>query len=425
MMKYFKLISICIMALFLAILIPSCDDYVSDIEKPIDNVADDDMNDPSTVAFLVKGIQARFATTWDEHSLFAGGLGDEMWFSRDVPQATYTTYEQIDIAEISGLNPLLPQNNSTEDIMNQLAQLRLYADTLIERIENRMAFSEDDAALKAWGLYNAYFYGAVARYMWASYWCLDPHDGGGGVINVGPYIPGNQLYADALERLNKALDYASESDARIVNTLIARINLIQENWSAAKAAADLGLASGDASFDVLFNTIGENQWYYWAGPGRTQFVIDNRFNDYVVENPQEAARVPYYAITGTSGETYYVQSKYGELGSPMVFLSWQENQLMKAELLIREGSDAGGLALVNEVRAYYGIDPIDDTYIADNYDGKYIEMIYAERDKQLCFTGMRLIDQNRFGKDKWHLDWETTWQRLPINQDERDINPNF
>jgi hypothetical protein len=371
-----------------------------------------------------------------------------MEFTRDISQATYVTYEAIDKAIIQGANPLIPQNNSTEAIYSELGRARLYADTLITRIEKKIKWSdsETDKAYKNEGLYTAYFIGAVTRYMYGMYWALNAtNDNGGGTIGISPYILAADMLKDAQNRLNEALKYvSSETQARQIHTLKARIYLVSGDYANAKTEADLGMIAGDEAFSAKYNTVGDNQWYTWAGPGRTQFHAADRFGDYVYKDPKEAARIPLYKIKGKASikferdtiiggvsykagaatkRTYLQEAKYGEFGSPIKFLTWQENSLMKAELAVRiAGDKATSLALVNEVRTFWGIDPLSDALINANYNGDYLEMIYVERDKELAFTGMRLIDQRRF--NKWHLG-NATWKFMPISYSERMANPNL
>ncbi len=51
-----------------------------------------------------------------------------------------------------------------------------------------------------------------------------------------------------------------------------------------------------------------------------------------------------------------------------------------------------------------------------------LDVIYAERDKELFCTGSRLPDQRRF--NKWHLG-VGTWQYFPITSDEINSNKNL
>ncbi len=447
MIKQFKLIMATLIIGSLIIALISCEDFVNDVEEPINDIADESLNTPQDAPFLITGVEAAFDIVWDETSNFAGGLSDELEFTRDIQQATFPTFEAIDLAEREGTgsrNPLVPQNNSTETIMNELARLRLYADTLVYRVENRIDFDSATDARRHEALFKGYFYGAVSRYIWGAYWALEPGDGGGGVINVSPYIPAEQMYSDAIDLLDEAIKYGSPTQVMWANTLKARIYLIQEDYAQAQAAAELGLTQGSEPMSAKYNTSLNNYWYYWAGPGRTQFHAADRFGTYVYEDPNEANRIPLYTIQGqndftvendtviggveyTAGETtkrvYMQQLKYDDMSSFLPFLTWQENELMKAEIAIRNDDPDGGLTIVNNVRSTYGLDALTDQDITDMYGGDYLEMIYVERDKELCFTGMRLIDQRRF--DKWHIDESKTWQHLPINYEERQANPNI
>lgn len=88
---------------------------------------------------------------------------------------------------------------------------------------------------------------------------------------------------------------------------------------------------------------------------------------------------------------------------------------MLAEIAVRNNDMVTARTLINEVRASSNIDPITDAVID-------IDTIISERDRELSFTGNRLIDQRR--TDSFHLP-AGTWQYLPITQSERNENPNF
>ncbi len=66
------------------------------------------------------------------------------------------------------------------------------------------------------------------------------------------------------------------------------------------------------------------------------------------------------------------------------------------------------------MRTSHGIGALAETVTRD----KLIE----ECDKELSFTGSRMIDQNRF--NIWHLP-AGAWHFMPITQRERDANTNF
>ena len=94
-------------------------------------------------------------------------------------------------------------------------------------------------------------------------------------------------------------------------------------------------------------------------------------------------------------------------------MTWQENNLMLAELALRGQATGDALALVNEVRASHSI---------ANLASVDLDVIYVERDKELFCTGSRLPDERRF--NKWHLG-SGTWQYFPITIDEINSNHNL
>lgn len=393
--------------LLVAVVWAGCDSFVEDIGTPINNISDEQLNDPSQIPFLINGVLTRFASTYDQAALLSDGLSDAFFFDQRVPNATFPTYQQIDIGQID------LDNNSVDAFYNDIGELRLFADTLLTRMDR---IEGGDQALRDQALYTGNFFGGVARYFYAAYIGLNPTEGGG-VINAGPFIPANQMYAQALERLNKALQFvdAGSYEARVTNSTIARIHLYQGDFGQARTFAAKGMKEGDEPFASKYSTTASNLWYVQAGVGRTQWVADFRFKQYVDDNPQEAARVKIEAIQGNDNPptTFYRQARYPERETPLPFMTWQENELMLAELDLRDGNAAGALARVNNVRASHGIDPLASVDM---------DALIVERDKELFTQGARVIDERRFAR--WHLG-SGTWQYLPITERERNANPNL
>ena len=99
--------------------------------------------------------------------------------------------------------------------------------------------------------------------------------------------------------------------------------------------------------------------------------------------------------------------------SPFVFMDWQENSLMKAEIMARQNT-GGNMSLVNEIRKSRGM----TTLVTKDLS---LDEIYVERDKELFLRGVRLLDQRRFNKP--HI--AGMWFYIPISQNEIDKNPNL
>ncbi|MBS1903360.1 MAG: hypothetical protein JSS75_06640 [Bacteroidetes bacterium] len=380
-----------------------CKDFVQNIQAPISSVDDKLLSSESQTNFVVTGVIATFNNTTAQLTCLSDGLSDALVFDTRLSTATYPTYLEVDMGNIR-IN-----NGSVEDAELALGQLRLYADTLVSRAKG---ITYKDTSLRNLAMFTGYFYGGVARYYYATYFALNPTEGGG-VINLSPFIPSSQMYALALERLNLALQYATPDQAAQTHTLIARIHLLTGDYTTAATDAGMGMQSGASDLLCKFSSEASNFWWSTAGNGRLQFTLDPRFHQYVQDDPKEAARLPMVPVPIDSTLTLYQQDKYPEDASSISFLTWQENELILAECAARANDLNGALGHVNSVRTSHGLDQL--TSIS-------LDSIYIERDKELFCTGARLADERRF--NKWHLGADT-WQYLPITQRERTANPNL
>lgn len=383
----------------------ACGDFVDEVDPIIDEVPDDLLNTEAQIPFLSTGVKVRFATTHDQVVILTEGLSDAFIFDSNVPNATFPTFREIDEGDI------LLDNNSVDGMFFDLGELRFFADDLIRRVNEIGTFQ--DAEVRREALFTGNLYGGIARYFFATYMGLNPTEGGG-VIDNGPFIPSNEMYNLALEKLQEALTFANPgAETRTVNSIIARIHLIMGNTAAALQFAQAGMIEGDPPFQSLHSNESTNLVWQQAGLGRSQYVLDPRFLGYVNEDPTEAVRIPFVNILGNDRVTVFqLQTKYDSFDSPIDFMSWQENELMLAELELTS-NNASALARVNRVRASHGLAPLSALDQAT---------LIIERDKELFLTGARLIDERRFGI--FHLP-PGAWQFLPITERERNNNPNL
>lgn len=393
------------------LILSACDSFVENIEDPIDSISEEQLQDASQLPFVITGVEAMFAETYDDATILAGGLSDELFFDQNVQNATFPTYRDIDRGEIT------LDNNSVDDVMQDLGEYRLLADdllnTLLPAVEALPAdgggFGEDDADLRNAAYFTGHLHGGIARYFYAAYFGLS-EESGGGVIDRSEFIPSAQMYDLALEELNSALEFGDAAQDRVVRTIMARINLIEGDFAQAQTNAEQGMQEGDDPFEALFSTQDANNWYFAAGRGRTQYVVDDRFATIAEGDP----RVVVETAPGAEGTgPFFRQAVYTEQGSSIPFVSWQENSLMLAELAARAGDSGAALQGVNAVRASHTLEPLGSANL---------DAIIAERERELFVRGIRLLDQRRLGD--WHLPGGT-WRFLPITERERNDNPNL
>jgi starch-binding outer membrane protein, SusD/RagB family len=408
----------------LTALFTSCQDYVSNIEPLYDRAVDTDLNTQQNVDPFVVGLQVQLAATIDDLTMNSGGLSDELIFDMRNPQATFSSYQNDDNA-----TPVDAEEAAT--LFQQNHQLRQQADTLIYRILNKIAFT--DTTIRNRGLYNAYLYSAYGRFIVAEYTGKD-EVAGGSPVNLSGFIPSSQLLADAIARWKTALTYTTSAlDKRVVNSLIARAYLFQGDYTNAALYVQQGLAKGDAPLLAKYNATNDNTWRAFAGQVRCQWSVDPRFNTYLTNDATESARIPIARRTGTGGFVFYVQMKYviasdNVTVTPIEVIDWQENNLMKAELVVRGAMAGDARALINEVRASR-IDAVTKLPVSQLASTVTITLkdpvtatsysIYVERDKELFLRGNRLIDERRF--NSFHLPGR--WQYYPVSSAEKARNP--
>ncbi len=395
---------ILILLLSFLVFMTACDEFATSVDPLIDQVEDDRLTSEDQVNFLINGVHTEFTDVVEQIELISGLLADELIFDQRVPNATFPTFDNIDDGEI------LLTDNTVDGCFNALGQVRFFADNLIERIGN---INFDDEALENKAYFYGYFYGGVARLFYAGYFGVDETTPGG-VIDAGPFIPSDDMYDLAVAKFTTALTYADAYQTKVVNTLMARIYLNQNDYTNAATYAAAGLVDGDDPYQAKYTVEDPNWWWTQGGRGRSQVVLDFRFKDYVDDDATEAARVFLDPIEGSDGTIFYRQGKYLYENSPIDFVNWQENNLILAECALNGATTAEtALDYVNAVRTSHSI---ADLTTVD------MDVLMEERDKELMCTGSRLPDQHRW--DIWHLA-AGKYQYLPIPESERNANPNI
>lgn len=471
-----------LLILFSAVLLvgpmTACDTFVSEVDSPKDSAPEVTFTSPQDINFLANGVKTQGADATAFLTVTSGLLSDQLRFGQN-SDATFPTFADPDRGR-----PSL-QNTSVGDATRALGEYRRLADNLVEAAERPETYPSGAPITEQEAKFIGQFHGAIARYYYATYTGLGPRNGGG-VIDESKFIPSPAMYDSARVKFNRALELApTAKDSANVRSVHARSALYAgtqfgRNTSgyndalqrAAELASD-GLKAGDAPFLAEFSTQEPNYWWEQAGPSRYQIVaMDDTLNpiaagthkdlsqirsfkEVIANNPSEERRLPFalkaYQDADGNVVTEFGQTKYAVESSPTPIISWEEVNLIRAELELR-GENAGmssALDLVNEVRADgtlpgRGIDEITVAFVgqAREYTINRIQsfdlsplgsvnlaQLAVERDRTLFGQGQRLPDQRRLSAVDWHLVDSApsgkTWKWLPLTSQERDNNPNL
>ncbi len=378
----------------------SCKDWVTNVDPPINAINDSELNTESQLPFLINGVEIQFLVAYSQTDVSAADLSDAFFFDYHVPTEKNSSFDDINSGNVS-LN-----NGEVHDDYVSLGQLRYYADDLIRRTNS---IKVSNTATKNKALFTGYFLGGFARYLYATFYGLNQTEGGS-PINNGPFINSDNMYDLAIVRFKESLPYAADSTmARAVNSVIAKAYLYKNEYDSAANFASKGLVKGDPDLKAIS---GLNFWKFNESKDfLLNMVADPRFESYIDADPNEANRIRVDTVKGSNDSIYYYQTEYPD--SRLKIMTWAENNLMRAELILRGYGSGSAVELVNEVRTKYGLTP---------FPSVDLNTIYVERDKELFPSGDRLVDERRF--NKWHLP-SGTWEYLPIPQSERSGNPHL
>ncbi|RMG23908.1 MAG: RagB/SusD family nutrient uptake outer membrane protein, partial [Bacteroidetes bacterium] len=223
-------------------------------------------------------------------------------------------------------------------------------------------------------------------------------------------IPYDQVFAQGFNLVMRTLHYGSQET----------YNLTAQPWN------------GYCSLEEFYNSFEEDDIRrnsFIVGP---QFksngdpVIDSGFDD--PDGPQvnfkpfinELAPQAWRDAGARIGKFEFALGATPDLSNDFPVFRYSDVLLMKAEVLLRKGDEAGALVYVNMLRDRAGVAPFTTLTMDD---------LLAERGREMCFEAYRRQDLIRFGKynDPW---WEKpasdpTKNIYPIPRGQIDANKNL
>jgi hypothetical protein len=291
-----------------------------------------------------------------------------------------------------------------------------------------------DEAARLVGVAQSRYFGGYTRALLAEAYCAS-------AVAGGPALSSDERMADALAVFQdaEALAVAANSPELVAAARLgqARAQLWLENYPAAATAAALVPASGfqiDAVYSnasvpqknfVVRETYGLDEAIrFTVGDGTVDFLHNEKFpylEDFIAIGLIQ--RRPDLS-SFNSPVPVVAQTKMQTGDAPIPMGSSAEAVLIRAEVLLRAGDAPGAAALVNPLRAAWGLGPIafTGTLSAD------LRVMAEERSRELYLTGERLATLRRYlrdGVDLFPTGTGGTATCFPVPQQEIDTNPNI
>ncbi len=213
-------------------------------------------------------------------------------------------------------------------------------------------------------------------------------------IDVGPEMQPAALWALAEQRFNLAIDAATRSNKQTLlnSATVGRARVRLYMGKRTEAAADARLVTAGFVWNATASTISNrrnNRVFEKNNQGRAFNIepVSRGLQTGGVEDPRSRVTPVAAAVDGT-GAPVWVQTKFSALDAPFPIASYDEAQLIVAEV---EGGTSA-VTIINALRARTpGVPALSATEIANMQ-----QTIIEERRKELWLEGFRMFDIIRF-----------------------------
>jgi hypothetical protein len=389
-----------------------CEDIL-DVDLPT-RVPSEALDDPAIAATLVASVVADFECANSNYVAATGLLTDQLWVSTEfaAPSAWHLRTVNAGSGDLS-----TGSCNTFGGVYTPLSTARFQADDVYDRIQ---AFPNEAVPDKESLLATAAAYGGYSLTLLGEGFCSM-------AINESAEMQPDQVLQMAEDRFTTAIGHAqASSNDEILNMArVGRARVRLNLGDGAGAVADAQLVPAGFVKDATHSSASsrrENEVYVYA-QRLLYLTVDPRYRDLEIDGAPDP-RVPVVDAerVGHDGLTpLWLQEKYLSEGAPMRLASWEEAQLIIAE--VQGGQEA--VDAINRLRVDEGLPSFsstDPTEIANQ--------VIEERRREFFLEGQRLNDMLRLGLPfDTGLDFKGrpfgTTTCLPLPDVERIANPNI
>ncbi len=403
-----------------------CEEGLFKVKNP-GRILDEDLNTDRALNAVVVGMSADFSVVFDDIAFIVARLSDEMEASGSYFLSTRARHGIIDYRD-------------TDAYWEGIQRARFVAEDGLRRMQEVLgdAFNGDPRVARA------YLFAGLANRVLGENFCRVAFDG-------GPDQPKEAAFERAVQFFTEAINQAQQAGTDDILLAAyggrAQAYVGLGDWS--KAVADAQRVPTDFVYYAIYsdNSTREYNVIYLETHQRHEMsAYQTLAHRVAMEQGSPDPRAPFTDCRegdcpnaqGADGSTPHLrQEKYADRGADIPVVKGTEMRLIEAEAALRNGDLATALAKINEVRAFFGLDPIDPATVsgvgdlrnADENDGWSI--LDRERHLTLWLEGRRLWDLHRWnhpfleGGTIVYPGVNPRASCLPISQSECQTNPNI
>jgi len=374
----------------LSLPISSCDtlDNLISVEAP-SQVAAEDLDNPANAGLMVNSAVNDFRCAL-VHFIAAGAyVGNEWGVGGDTGGGSYVWYDGR-VFTPSGWTSMYATGDCSGDAPNvyePLSTARWLADDALERLDtwgdaqvpNRTELTAKAAAVAGYSL----------TLLGESMCSI--------AIDLGPEIFPDEVFSLAEERFTRAIDAAGAvGDSETLNLARvgrarARLNMGQGADAAADAAAvpdgfayEFSYSSQDASTENKLYALMVRELMATVEPAYRNYSFQGQ--------PDPRVQVTDLGQTGPGTDiAMWATPKYSSLESPVPVATWEEAQLILAEVALNGGQLQQAVDIINVLHSRVGLPAFESAHAAEIRD----QLIY-ERGAELFLEGQHMQDLERF-----------------------------
>lgn len=386
-----------------------------DVARNPDTISAEGIEGPGSLPARLVGSESDFVAAFDNAALYGGLFADELAWG-----GSFVNRDEIDRRNID------PGNDIVASELYAVLQTaaKTSKDLQREMLDNRFPVQIPDPS-NATEFARMSLWSGYSRLLLADFFCTLAFDG------HGPELGADDVYQIAVEDFTSAINAGRAAPGVVSAALVGRARARLQLGGLQEAAADAAAVAAGFEFVLQYSTNSareENAVYNFIN-GNRRLTIDTPFRNLTIDVSGEpdprAATVSTGQFTFNGELPLWTTAKYASQSAPIRLASWEEAQLMIAEI------EGGAMArdIINELRAARGITQVFDAG-GTATDEEILAKLIDERGRALFLESQRAGDlrryRERYGIDLYTGRMPTQDQTcMPLPDLERDNNPDL